>query len=241
VETVTGLPTLDRQEFLTEYFDYKPGEHVSIFGPTGIGKTHLLNQLMQHTATEKLPAVVLIAKPRDETVQKWNKVLKFGTVHDWPPDFVKRVFNPKAKGWLLWPRHTFDPQRDNKMLSHVFRKGILDSYKRGNRILIVDEAFGVAKELRLGEELVTVWTRGRSMNVGLWAATQKPSHVPLWMYDQATHLFIARDPDRRARERYREIGGGIDPREVERAVTGLKKREFLYIHTDGPTWAKVSE
>lgn len=234
------LVTLDRKEFLSDYWDYKPGEHVTILGPTGSGKTFLQNQLVKHSAHEKLPALMLIAKPRDETVKQWNKQLKYPVVHDWPAPMSKRLVNPKAPGWIIWPKHKFDPDKDNIWLKEVFRRALLDSYKRGDRILLADETFGLASELKLGNELVTIWSRGRSMGTGLWAGTQKPTHIPLWAYSQAEHLFLAKDPDARARDRYDEIGG-IDPHIVEHAVMGLGKRQFLYIKRDGPTLCRLTE
>ena len=36
---------LERQEFLDGYFDYRPGEHLSLIYPTQKGKTHLAYQL----------------------------------------------------------------------------------------------------------------------------------------------------------------------------------------------------
>lgn len=114
-----------------------------------------------------------------------------------------------------------------------FRRAILDSYKRGNRIVFGDEAYGLCEELNLDRELITGWTRGRSMGMGVWAASQKPTHIPLHAYNQAQHLFLFRDPDKRARERYSEISG-VDPRMVRDVVLHLKKHQCLYIRQDGP-------
>lgn len=33
----TQVVRIDREEFITSYFDYKPGEHVSFLAPTGNG------------------------------------------------------------------------------------------------------------------------------------------------------------------------------------------------------------
>ena len=44
----------------------------------------------------------------------------------------------------------------------------------------------------------------------------------------AEHLFLHHDPDKRARQRFAEIGG-VDPKLVEDTVMSLKQHEFLYI------------
>lgn len=222
---------LDRAEFIDERFRYRPGEHVSFIGPTGSGKTHLAYQLLDSVASPQLPAVVLVIKPRDATADKWNKKLGFKRVRHWPP--APPLMGAKPRGWTLWPRHTFDPDADEALLHSQMRRAILDSYKKGDRILLADEAYSLSEELHLKKELITVWSKGRSMGCGLWAATQKPTHVPLWLYNQAEHLFLANDPDKRSRDRFSEIGG-IDPDLVRDAVQQLGKHQWLYIRRDGP-------
>jgi hypothetical protein len=122
----------------------------------------------------------------------------------------------------------------------IFKIAMLDSYRKGNRIIFGDEVYGLSKELGLDKELITLWSRGRSMGTGLWAATQKPTHVPLWMYSQAEHLFLHNDPDERARKRFDEIGG-VDPHYVRGIVANLEKHEWLYIRRDGPVMCIVGK
>jgi len=223
--------SFDRTEFLTERWDYKAGQHVTILGPTGCGKTVLSYQLLESACGPQLPAVSLVMKPKDPEVSRWNKALGLRTVRTWPP--MPSIWRPrKPPGWCLWPRHTFDPDKDDPVLYREFRKAILDSYKRGNRILFGDEVAGLAGELGLATELKTLWSRGRAMGTGLWAASQRPTHIPLLAYSSAEHLFLFRDPDKRTRERFKEIGG-VDPDIVGQAVYGLSQFECLYIRRRG--------
>lgn len=222
----TGVVTIGREDFLADHWDYRAGEHVTVLGPTGWGKTHLSYQLLEHTVNPKLPAVILVMKPRDETVSKWDKRLGFRRVRQWPPG-VPWPPTAKPSGWTLWPKHTFDPEIDDQELHWQFRKGLLDSYKKGNRIVFCDEVAGLTR-LGMKGDLVAVWERGRSMETGLWAASQRPVDVPLHAYSQAEHLFLGNDPDVRAQQRYGEIGG-IDPKLVIMTCRGLRKRQWLYI------------
>jgi hypothetical protein len=141
---------------------------------------------------------------------------------------------------VLWPRFVFDPDRDDDTLYREFRKVILDSYKRGNRVIFGDEVYSLSMELGLDKELITLWSKGRSMGCGLWAASQKPTHIPLWAYSQAEHLFLHNDPDERARKRFDEIGG-VNPNLVRGVVAHLDKHEWLYIRRDGPVMAIVGK
>lgn len=223
------LTTIAREEFATRYFRYRTGEHLTCLGPTGSGKTELMNGLLVPTISPEVPVVSLVMKPRDATARRWNQVLGLREVAAWPPAFS--LTNRRPPGWALWPKHTFDPDVDDALLYYQFRLAMLDSYKRGNRIVLADELAGLT-DLGLKKELVAMWSRGRSMGTGVWGGSQKPTHIPLHAYNQAEHLFLAYDPDKRARERYDEIGG-VDPGFVRSAVMDLDKYQWLYIRRDG--------
>lgn len=222
--------TFDRKTFLTEVWDYLPGDHVTVLAPTGGGKTQLAFELLGVTANKELPATVFVMKSRDKTISKFVVKYKFRIVRDWPPGFIKnKVYTPP--GWALWPLETDNPDLDDARHEAIFRKAIRDNYKRGNRILFADETYSLENELGLSTDLRRVWTKGRSMGCGLWAASQRPVWISRWAL-QAQHLFLANDPDVAMQKRYGEIGGGIDPDAVRYTVSRLKRFEFVYINRE---------
>ncbi len=229
--TAPALVRFPRPEFLAERWDYRPGEHVTLLAPTQSGKTTLALQLLNATVSEQLPGVVLVVKPRDAVVERLRRQAGFKVVRSWPPVRIPGAGPPR--GYVLWPRLQFDPKHDNALLYAECRKAILDSYRRGNRILFCDETYRLST-LNLDPEMITVWASGASMGTGIWAATQRPAMIPQWAYSQAEHIFIAYDPDRRARQRYDEIGG-VDPDLVRSAVVNLGQYEWLYIRRTGRT------
>jgi hypothetical protein len=224
--------SFSRDEFIAERWDYSAGEHVTFLAPTQAGKTTLAFELLEETATVDVPAIVLVQKRKDDTLSKWTEHFKSkGWIQTkvWPPNPLRK----KAPGYILWPAHSKDPDETNTRLRGIFRRAILDSYNKGNRILFADETYYLSDRLDLDDELIQIWAQGAGMGCALWAATQRPAHVPLWAYSQAEHLFIANDPDRRARIRYGEIGG-INPKFVEQQVERLPKYHWLYIRRTGP-------
>lgn len=231
---VSGIATFPREEFIAERFRYDAGEHVTILGPTGYGKTELENELIRRVASPELPAILLAAKPRDKTMTKWTAELGARRTKQWPPKFsvAERFSDNHPSVYTLWPEHTFDPDTDDAHLYEVFRSAMMESYKNGDRIIGADELLGLT-DLGLERELRTLWTRGRSMGVGVFGASQKPTDIPTYAYGQASHLFLGNDPDKRSRDRFREIGG-VDPKLVEACVSTLAKFQWLYIRRDGP-------
>lgn len=227
---MTAIAVFSRTEFLERRWVYERGEHVTVLGPTGSGKTRLAYDLLGQTCVPRtLPGVILVMKPKDPPVERWSRAHGFRRVRDWPPGPPLSPLQPLyPRGWTVWPRHRFDPDIDDPHLHDVFRRAILDSYRRGSRIVFADEVFGLAKELGLERELSAVWMRGRALGTGLWVASQRPAHIPLHAYSAAQHLFLANDPDERTRERYAEIGG-IDPKLVLRVTSQLSQFQFFYV------------
>lgn len=220
---------VSRTRFMTELWKYRSGEHVSAIGPTGAGKTHLLLPLLARSVNDERRGYVTVMKPRDKTVSrfmeahKWKRILSYP-----PPPSPARVVGEGPPGYVVWPTHTHNPEADEVRHEQIFRKMHRDLYVKGDAIIFDDEAVSLVREMSLQPDLVRIWTKGRSVGCGLWAATQRPSLVPLEMYDQATHLFLAYDPDERNQKRFAEIGG-VNPALVANIVAHLPRFHWLYI------------
>lgn len=245
----TDLPTLQTFQ-LSEFIGppgvgrwaYNRGEHVTILGPSGWGKTHLAYRLLGATARPRLPAIALVIKPRDTTVKRWSDELDMPRVHDWP--LVPNPMRRRTNGYTVWPRSTRDPELDDAMLYRVCRKVLRHTYSTGDRILFTDEVAGICElepprgQPPLTKPLRSLWTRGRSLGAGVWAATQRPVDIPLHAYTNAHHLFLGNDPDARGRQRYAEISG-IDGDTVRHYTKDLDKWHWLYIRREDRKFAIV--
>jgi len=244
---------IPRDQFLHEHFEYKPGEHITFLGPTQSGKTTLAFQLLQVSTHYKvLPGLVVVMKPRDPVVQDWAKKLDYRIIRDWPPPVHLRGRErwEKPNGYMVWPKHSFEPDEDDEHLGKVFHRALISAYRKGDTALFADEVYGLANELHyatvrgkritLERDLKAIWTRGASMGCGLWAASQRPYDVPQLAYNSAEHLFLANDPDKRSRDRFGEIGG-IDPDILKAEVVKLPKYHWLYIRRTGPAMCIVGK
>lgn len=227
-KVIPAVKRYGRQEFLESVWKYKLGEHLTILAPTQNGKTTFMGDLLKHRSPRKdeNPPLVLVMKPRDPVVTDLTKRLEFKRIKQWPP--LPSVWNPKPPGYVLWPPHKFDPEIDDIRLRDIMRRAILDCYRKGDRILVADETYGLINELKLHKDITAVHSRGSGMGLGIWCATQKPTHIGTWAYSQAVHLFLGYDPDENARKRFAEIGG-VDPDIVKHYVMNLEQYEWFYI------------
>lgn len=241
----TRVATIDRVTFIEKWWTYRTGQHVSLLGPTGSGKTTLAYQLLHRSARPERPGVVLVMKPRDETVEKFTKSTGFRTVRSWPPPAT--IFKPRRPpGFVLWPPHTFDLRTDQDVQYRVFSRALNGLYAKGSNIVFADEIYSLTNEIpapsrdapTLEDLLIRTWTKGRSMASGLWGATQRPAWVPQWMYSEASHVFLARTPDRRAQQRFDEISG-VDGDLVRTVVGRLPRYHWLYVRQEDQTMVVV--
>jgi hypothetical protein len=250
------LLRVDRSTFLSQYWDYNAGEHVTLIQPTQGGKTRMAGDLLADLAGE-IPATILVMKPRDKTPAAITRALGYKEIASWPPP-PRWPFQAAPPGYTLWPKQSLtDIEADNAHLKSEFSKALYHVYGTGDQIIFADEVYGLVAELGLARELTMLWTRGGGMGAGLWAATQKPSgtqhggSIPTFMYSASTHLFLGKDTDERNRNRFGEIGG-VDPREISELVRTLPVHkitddqgrphfisEQLYIDKRGPYLAVV--
>ena len=234
-----GTWVIPRGEFAATRWSYKPGQHVVFAGPTQNGKTELAFTLLEYTASPELPAYVSVSKPKDPVTSKWGLKLGYRRVAAYPfPPKLKELFREgRPCGYLVWPDMR-DPASAASNASEITSRLIDGVYSDGARnkqcILVLDDTVTKSKVFGLDKQMVMVLTMSGAMGVGGWFFVQKPTgagDTALWSFSQSSHVFIARDPDRRNRERYTEIGG-FDSKEVERICMTLERYQFLYLERE---------
>lgn len=227
-----NLTTIGRQEFCQSHFWYEPGEVVVFAGPMQRGKTTLAFHLLEYCATPECPAFVIVSKPRDRVTQEEGTRLGFRFADDWP--VPPKMSNWKPSGYVIWPKFG-SLSKDIDHAAEVSRKVLEDRYAQGVKakqgIVLVDDTRVKEQILKLRTEMTTYLAMAGAMDVALWTFIQKPTgsgDTAIWSYGAAEHVFILRDPDRRNRQRYDEIGG-VDARQVEELTNQLQPFQALYI------------
>lgn len=195
---------------------WERGEHVTLVGHTGSGKSTLALSLLM----PRSPAVFLATKPRDSTMDKlraagWSKSAT------WPPP-------PRTRQVILHPR--IKRVEDMAHQQEVMTQALGYIYAKGRWTVYADELRYLTDQLKLKKYFELLWLQGRSLDVSLMAATQRPFWVPLEAWSQSTHIFLWRENDKRNLDRLVEIGG-TDTAKVRSVVPRLGKYSCLYVDT----------
>lgn len=212
-------PRVPWDKFVGNVFTWKRGEHVALLGPTGQGKTFLLRALLPVH-----PYVVVMAtKPRDNVMADLALKNGYQKLEEWGSYPVRDM--PRR---VLWPDATrIDSAIHQKS---VFHDAFGRIFREGGWTVAIDETWYITNVLKLEMDLRILLLQGRSLEISMLCATQRPAHVPLEIYDQSTHLFFWRDNDDRNLSRLREINarGG---RAIKTIVMNLEEHQVLYVNT----------
>lgn len=200
-----------------------------MIGPTGAGKTTLALAIIPRRNF----VTVFGTKPADSTLdalvrQGWKRIQRWQDRPDMVPDARGRYPDQRL---ILWPR--FRSMGDRYKQALTFYKALDSMFTDEGWTIFADEVYYLAKTLGLDESLKTWWMQGRSINLTVVSATQRPAWVPLEMYSQATHLYLWRSNDRRDLERLRDVSGEFSGGDLEAVVRRLdfRKHEVLYVNT----------
>lgn len=194
--------------------DWRQGEHVTIIGPTGQGKTTLALDLM----TMRGYPLIIATKPRDKTLETMRGE-GWHVIREWPPTRSKSI---------LWPKLTRPGDKANQ--AKVVRHALENAFVTGGYAILIDELSYVLDELRCQNEIKQIWQQGRALSLSLVTCILRPSHIPLLAYDQATHIIMFRDNDETNLRRMGGLGHWSKGEIIEN-VSALKRHEFLMLNT----------
>jgi hypothetical protein len=222
-------PVLDWQDFLDYVFEWNQGQHVGLIGPTESGKSTLEFAILPMRKYH----VFFATKPRDEVLEQFADVAGFVRMEDYPPmkrsGARRRPFTPEEMPRrLLWPNaRTLGSEARQR---EVFLRAFELIYAQGGWCVTWDEFWMMCQILGLEREARIFLQQARSNDISFVMGAQRPSRIPLELFDQTTHLFFWRDNDER---NLKTIGGigYLASGPIKLFVANLDQYQVLYVNT----------
>lgn len=221
-------PVIDWDDFMTYVFDWKQDQHVGLIGPTDSGKSTLTYAILPL----RKYVTFFATKPADKVLDQFAKRSGFTRIEDWPPR-VGRVRKHVATAdemprRLLWPDATTLGSVERQRT--VFLRAFEDIYAQGGWCVVWDEFWYMCSILGLEQEARIMLQQARSNDMAFVMGAQRPSRIPLEVYDQATWLFFWKDQDERNLKRMSGIGW-LASKSIMAFVANLDRYQALVINT----------
>ena len=210
------VPDVEWETFWDERDGLQPGEHFSIVGPTGSGKTYGLIWFAEDFAGH---SILVVTKGADEMIERL--VRERGWVLARNPDDILtaegkpgRLLKRTTSDWwakrdrplqriVFWPQVSDDPGLRADELAPIIQSFIARAYtfcrkSRANHLLVeIDETVFAAMELGMNKSFTIVWNEGRSLGLSFGAAMQRTAWVSKSSKSAPKYLIIfdTYDPD----------------------------------------------
>lgn len=221
---MTDTDTLASWSATLTAVDWQQGEHLTLIGPTGSGKTHAAHHLLRRREAAGGHVVAILTKPRDQAVSKFHR-RGYQQIKSWPP-------RPKAGQRLLtlWPKH--EKLGDVEAQREAVAACLEGVFEDGGWTVYIDELYWLANRLGMSNYLRDLWLQGRSMGITLVVAAQRPRNVPVEAYSSSGHLVMFKTNDDEDMKRLQGLNAA-DNRAVRDQVASLDFRghECLWVDT----------
>jgi len=215
---------------------HEQGEHVSVFGPTGLGKTTVSLDLLEGFHDLGGHCVILANKPRDRALSELLRAhpTQWSRIKEWPPDYGDRI----KRGLVLWPDYPGTNDAARKKVAGVLRRAIDAIMREGAWYVFLDEANYLVEQLGLKRYLDELWQQSRSSDVSVIAGAQRPVWTSKGMTTQQKWVLAFRsDSDDDADAVGRSLGGRarwgpvLEDLPYRRFICAYLPRRLYYVST----------
>lgn len=221
-------PVIPWDDFTTYVFDWRQDQHVGLIGPTDSGKSTLTYSILPM----RKYCVFFATKPADKVLEQFGKKAGFVKIEDYPPKvgrFRKHVASPQEMPRrLLWPDASTLGAVDRQQ--EVFGRAFEQIYAEGGWCVCWDEFWMMTSILKMDKEARIMLQQARANDMAFVMGAQRPSRIPLELFDQTTHLFFWRDNDEVNLKRMGGIGW-LSSGPIRAFVANLEQYQVLYINT----------
>jgi hypothetical protein len=221
-------PVVSWDDFMSYVFDWKQDQHVGLIGPTDSGKSTLTYSILPM----RKYSVFFATKPADKVLEQFAAKAGFVRTDDYPPMVGRLRKHPatpqEMPKRLLWPDATTLNSVDRQRA--VFGKAFEQIYAEGGWCVVWDEFWMMTSILGMDKEARIMLQQARANDMAFVMGAQRPSRIPLELFDQATHLFFWRDNDEVNLKRMGGIGW-LSSGPIRAFVANLEPYQVLYVNT----------
>jgi type IV secretory pathway VirB4 component len=220
----TPYPELKRR------FNWAQGEHVVIVGPTGVGKSTVIKDLLLPKRKANLFFGTKIKDPLyDELLQKrgYHRVDSLSEVRPWHKDK-----DGKLKV-LLWPHKGKNIAETMGIQKVAFGEAMNDIATHERPwTLILDEGKYLAEQLHLSKEISYCIEQFRTIDGTIVCGAQRPAWIPPSVMANSSWGILYKSTNRDDAQKLADMGG-LDGRQIKEELMKLGPHEFLVVHTRG--------